>query len=111
MIGNPKVVGEANAFKWKVLDDYLAGSASRKMHAVFRVICHFPGNPINVPKYLLDAGARTLKYNGGLAPDYSDPLLVEAIQQFITSLGKRYDVRCCLSRSGTRDCWYTQCAL
>jgi hypothetical protein len=91
MKGNPARVGEAAAFDWSVLDNYLSGSASRNMHAVWRVILDFPGQPLKVPQYLLDAGVEIRWYSGGSSPYYGDPKLVEALQQFITYCGKRYD--------------------
>jgi hypothetical protein len=91
MKGNPKVVGETAAFDWKIMDDALLGSASRKMHAVLRVIIHFPGKPLMLPKYLTDAGIDIRWSREGQSPYYGDAKLLEAIQQFIISYGKRYD--------------------
>jgi hypothetical protein len=67
------------------------------MHAMLRFICHFPfdsKNPLKVPKYLIKAGLDLKSYSGldnGVGPDYSDPLLLNALQQFITRFGRRYD--------------------
>ena len=91
MFGNPDTAGEAKAFNWSVLDNALSGSASRNMHAVWRVILHFPGEVLKVPQYLIDAGVQLHSYDGGVSPDYGDVLLVEALGQFITRFGQRYD--------------------
>lgn len=73
------------------MDNYLSGSASRNMHAVWRVILDFPGYEFKVPQYLIEAGINTISYDGGVSLDYGDPLLLEAMEQLITRLGKRYD--------------------
>jgi hypothetical protein len=91
MKGNPNIVGDSAAFDWKKLDDALAGSASRNNHAVFRVICHFPGQENKVPQYLLDAGIDMRWYSGGRSPYYGDAKLQEALEQFVRALGRRYD--------------------
>lgn len=91
MKGNPDVVGEKAAFDWSVLDNALSGSASRHMHAVWRVIMDFPGKPLQVPRYLLDAGIEMRGYDGGTSPYYGDSQLLEAVEQFVTRMGKRYD--------------------
>jgi hypothetical protein len=91
MKGNPNVIGEKAAFDWTVLDNALAGSASRNMHVVWRIIVDFPGQPLKVPKHLIDAGVEIRWYDGGSSPYYGDPKLVEAFDQFITRMGQRYD--------------------
>jgi hypothetical protein len=94
MKGNPRIVGEAAAFDWAYLDKTLIGSASRNMHAVWRVICHFPyvSQPLKVPQYLIDAGVQIATYEGTQkSPNFGDPLLLEAFEQFITYAAKRYD--------------------
>jgi hypothetical protein len=94
MKGNPRIVGEAAAFDWAYLDKTLIGSASRNMHAVWRVICHFPyvSQPLKVPQYLIDAGVQIATYEGNQkSPNFGDPLLLEAFEQLITYAAKRYD--------------------
>jgi hypothetical protein len=92
MKGNPNVVGEQDAFDWTVLDNALSGSASRNMHAVWRVIVDFPGQPLKLPRHLVDTGSVEIRwYSGGSSPYYGDPQLLEAFEQFISRLGRRYD--------------------
>jgi hypothetical protein len=91
MKGNPRIVGETKAFDWGLLDDCLQKSAGRNNHAIWRVIVHFPGQALKVPKYLIDAGVDLRRYDGGVSPYYGDPKLLEAFEQFIKSSGKRYD--------------------
>jgi hypothetical protein len=91
MMGNPNVVGEAAAFNWTVVDRYLAGSASRFCHAVLRPIAQFPGRPLKIPSYLYAAGIEMRETVNGTMPYYGDPILLEAMQQFIASFGQRYD--------------------
>lgn len=95
MIGNPDVVGMDAAFNWTAMENRLNGAASRNRHVVMSVICHYPGRPLNVPQYLLDANLRLLYYSdflgGGDSPDYSDPILLNALKQFIQAFGSRYD--------------------
>lgn len=95
MIGDPDVVGIANAFNWSALEYRLQRAASRNRHAVFTVMCHYPGRPLNVPHYLLEANI-TLRYypnfeGGGLSPDYGDSMLLKALEQFVRAFGARYD--------------------
>lgn len=82
-IGLDEVMTGWNQYDWSVLDKSLEGSASRNMHAIFRVILHFPSQAPKVPKFLSDAGFDI--------SDYGNPQLLKALEQFITSLGDRYD--------------------
>jgi hypothetical protein len=94
MFGNPNTVGEARAFNWTVMDRALADSASRSMHAGFRVVVDFPGLPgQKMPQYLIDQGIEYRNYpdRPGSSPFYGDPILLEAMEQFVRALGKRYD--------------------
>jgi hypothetical protein len=91
MKGDPDVVGSEAAFDWTSLENRLNDSASRSMHAVFTVMCHYLGDPLHIPQYLLDAGLTLLYYDGGVSPDYGDPILLKALEQFIEAFGARYD--------------------
>ncbi|MDG6101876.1 DUF4832 domain-containing protein [Dactylosporangium aurantiacum] len=84
-------------FRWDAFEQQLDAVAGRGHQAVFRFYLDYPGRPTGVPQYLLDAGLLTRPYpdfgNNGVsvAPDYSDPRLVTALEEFITALGRRYD--------------------
>jgi len=81
----------------KLLDDI----ASRGNQAVFRIMLEYPGRTNLIPRFLIDAGLTVHRYeNTNTAPwppkavetpDYEDPLLRKALQQFVRELGKRYD--------------------
>ncbi|NUT38043.1 MAG: DUF4832 domain-containing protein [Hamadaea sp.] len=84
-------------FDWAPLERQLNDIASRGHQAVFRFYLDYPGKPTGIPQYLLDAGLVTHTYpefgNNGVsvAPDYSDPRLVSALEDFIGALGRKYD--------------------
>ncbi|MBB5868129.1 hypothetical protein F4553_001508 [Allocatelliglobosispora scoriae] len=84
-------------FRWDALERQLNAIAARGHQAVFRFYLDYPGKPSGIPQYLLDQGLVTRPYpdfgNNGVSvsPDYSDPRLVTAIDDFITALGRRYD--------------------
>ncbi|HWX20947.1 MAG TPA: DUF4832 domain-containing protein [Candidatus Binatia bacterium] len=84
-------------FDWSSLDALLSTVASRGHQTVFRVYLDYPAEPTGIPQYLLDAGLVTHSYtdygNNGLSvsPDYENPLLDQALTNFIAALGARYD--------------------
>lgn len=84
-------------FDWSSLEALLASSASREHQTVFRVYLDYPTLPTGIPQYLLNAGLATYTYddydNDGvsLCPDYENPLLDQALTNFIAALGARYD--------------------
>ena len=84
-------------FRWEALERQLNDVAARGHQAVFRFYVDYPGKPTGIPQYLLDQGLVTRPYdefgNNGVSvsPDYSDPRLVAALDNFITALGRRYD--------------------
>jgi hypothetical protein len=84
-------------FRWDALERQLNTIAARGHQAVFRFYLDYPGKPTGIPQYLLDQGLVTRAYdehgNNGVsvAPDYSDPRLVAALESFITALGRKYD--------------------
>ncbi|ROO86973.1 uncharacterized protein DUF4832 [Actinocorallia herbida] len=85
------------AFDWTALEDQLDAIAARGHQAAFRFYLDYPGKPSGVPQYLLDAGLTTHPYddfgNNGqsVSPDYDDPRLVAALDEFIAALGAAYD--------------------
>ena len=91
MFGNPDVVGYDVAFNWTVLDNLLAGTASRKKHAVFSFFIHWPGQMLHLPQYLLDT-IQLIEYEqNNFSPYYGDEVLRRSLHQFINALGDRYD--------------------
>jgi hypothetical protein len=66
----------------------------RGMKVIFRVYADYPGRPIGIPPWLIDAGVTLTKYDdygGGWSPDYDHPLFLEKVQRLIAALGERYD--------------------
>ena len=84
------MVGE-NQFDWSLLDSLLQGTASRKKHAVFSIFIHWPGQPLRLPSYLLNITELIEYEEDRYSPYYGDPILLNALQQFITAFGDRYD--------------------
>jgi len=84
-------------FNWSSLETVLNNAANRGHQAVFRIYIDYPGKPSGIPQYLLDAGLATHSYtdydNNGqsISPDYENPLLRQAMTNFIAALGARYD--------------------
>ncbi|WP_250007540.1 DUF4832 domain-containing protein [Actinoplanes sp. M2I2] len=84
-------------FRWDAVDQQLDAIAARGHQSAFRVYLDYPGRPTGIPQYLLDQGLVTRPYpdfgNNGVsvAPDWNDPRLISALENFITALGRRYD--------------------
>jgi Domain of unknown function (DUF4832) len=84
-------------FNWSSLDTLIRNDAARGHQTVFRVYLDYPQLMTGIPQYLLDAGLITYTYddygNNGisLCPDYENPLLDQALTNFIAALGARYD--------------------
>jgi hypothetical protein len=94
------VVIGPDTYDWKPVDRELERIASRGDQAAFRFYLDFPQKPSAIPRYLLAAGLRTFAYNDfdnslsttpSIAPDQSDPRLIQCLLSFIRALGKRYD--------------------
>ncbi|HWH69936.1 MAG TPA: DUF4832 domain-containing protein, partial [Candidatus Sulfotelmatobacter sp.] len=84
-------------FDWTRLEALLDGIAQRGHQAIFRVYLDYPAQPTGIPQFLLDAGLATRAYtdygnnNLSVSPDYQNPLLRQALQNFIAAMGARYD--------------------
>ncbi|TWT86347.1 DUF4832 domain-containing protein [Neorhodopirellula pilleata] len=88
-------------FDWKPLDDLLDDIASRGNQAVIRIYLEYPGKDKGIPEYLIEDGLKVHRYlNENTAPlppakiatpDYEDPRLRKALQNFIAAFGERYD--------------------
>jgi hypothetical protein len=94
------VVIGPDTYDWKPVDRELAKIASRGDQAAFRFYLDFPKKPSAIPHYLLDEGLKTFSYDDfdnslsrtpSVAPDQSDPRLIECLLHFIHALGERYD--------------------
>jgi hypothetical protein len=83
-------------FQWSNLDALLGSDAARGHQTVFRIYLDYPTLPTGIPQYLLDAGLVTHSYTdygntASVSPDYENPLLDQALTNFIAALGARYD--------------------
>jgi hypothetical protein len=83
-------------FNWASLDSLISDIATRGHQTVFRIYLDYPTLPSGIPQYLLDAGLATYGYadynnTSSLCPDYQNPLLRQALTNFIAALGARYD--------------------
>jgi len=84
-------------FDWSGLETLLNKVAGRGHQTVFRVYLDYPGTSTGIPQYLLDAGLATHSYtdygNNGqsVSPDYENPLLRQALTNFVAALGAGYD--------------------
>ena len=84
-------------FDWGALESQLDAIAARGHQAAFRFYLDYPGKPSGIPQYLLDGGLTTHSYpdygNNDLSvsPNYDDPNLDTALDQFIAAFGARYD--------------------
>jgi hypothetical protein len=81
-----------NQFNWTVLDKSINDAIRRNNHVIWRLFIHYPGDPVlRLPRFLINSGVRLVNTTSGISPDYNDPKLLQAIEQFIAAFGKRYD--------------------
>lgn len=91
------VMSAPDTFDWSAIDAQLKAIAARGHQAAVRFYLDYPDKPSGIPQYLLDEGLQTHSYddygNNGLSvsPNYDDPNLDTAIDQFIAAFGARYD--------------------
>jgi Malectin domain len=91
-IGMGSVMKGDNQFDWTPLDKLLTDAASRNNHVIWRIYVDYPGWPFAMPQYLINAGVKLVpRSDGGVSPQYDDPILLRAFQQLITAMGARYD--------------------
>ena len=88
-IGLDDVMIGDNQFNWTIHDELLKASASRNMHVVLSVFIHWPGEPLRIPPHLIDIPF--YETNNGYSPNYGEPRLLTALQQFIFAWGQRID--------------------
>jgi hypothetical protein len=86
-----------DTFDWSALDTALDDIADRGHQTAMRFYLDYPTRPSGVPQYLLDGGLTVRPYNdygndgASVSPDYDDPNLRAAIDEFVAALGERYD--------------------
>lgn len=86
-------------YEFRVLEQRLDEIASRGNQTVFRVVLEYPGRSGLIPDYLLKQGLKVHRYRQSESdskswvetPDYHDPGLQKCLQNFIQTLGDRYD--------------------
>jgi hypothetical protein len=84
-------------FNWSPLEAALNEIAQRGHQAIFRIYIDYPTHSTGIPQFLLDAGLSTRVYDDygnkgrSLSPDYENPLLRQALTNFIKALGERFD--------------------
>ncbi len=91
----------ATNFDWGPLESELNSAASQGRQFIPRFYLDFPGMPIGIPQFLLDAGVPVYTWTNFNndpfppaichTPDYESPLLRAALTNFIAALGARYD--------------------
>lgn len=91
MFADPDVVGVEQAFDWTALEVAMNNTAGRNKHVVPRFHLHYPGEPLRVPQYLLDAGIELRYHDNDVSPYYGDEKLLYAIEQFLKAYGDKYD--------------------
>jgi hypothetical protein len=93
------VMSNYSTFDWHPLEKQLREIARRGHQAVLRFYLDYPDKPVGIPRFLLDGGLAThaySDYNNGVdatsvIPNYDDPHLLTALDQFISAFGARYD--------------------
>lgn len=94
------VVTGADTYDWAALERQLTLVASHGDQAIVRFYLDNPRLPSGIPRYLLRTGLKTFPYRDGdndksvtpsVAPDYSDPRLVECLIHFSQAFGAKYD--------------------
>ncbi len=90
-----------DTFDWKPMETLLNSVASRGHQTIFRIYLEYPSKTNTIPKFLIDDGLKVHKYLNTNTqplppatvetPDYEDPNLRKALQNFIIALGAKYD--------------------
>jgi hypothetical protein len=86
------LVGESQ-YDWTIFEGLLEDSASRNQHVVPRIYIHYPGRTLKLPPFLLDSIdlREYTDMGGGLSPYYGDSILLQALEEFISEFGVKYD--------------------
>jgi len=81
-------------YDWGALEKLLNNISGRGHQAIFRVYLEYPGKKNSIPQYLVKMGLKIYRWKSrktNLTPDYSDRNLRKCLQNFIATLGKKYD--------------------
>lgn len=83
-------------FDWTAVETTLDAVAARGHQTTMRFYLDYPQRESGIPQFLLDGGLETYPYaefgnTMSVIPDYDDPELLAALDQFIAALGERYD--------------------
>jgi hypothetical protein len=88
-------------FNWEPLEAELNAAARQGRQFIPRFHMDFPGQPIAIPQFLIDAGVRVRIWTNtntqpwppavSYTPDYQDARTRAALTNFIHALGARYD--------------------
>jgi hypothetical protein len=92
-LGWGQVVKSATTYDWTDLEFYLNLAAARKNHFVPRFFIVYAGYPPSWPADLA-AVCETRPYGvfgGGISPYFGDPILMQAMKDFIYAFGAKYD--------------------
>jgi hypothetical protein len=82
------------------IEPQLQSITSRGHQAVMRVYLDYPSRASGIPQFLLDAGlevhqytffGNSLRSTSSVSPNYDDPNLVQALENFIAAFGAAYD--------------------
>lgn len=94
-VGLDVLMNGPNSFTFDTgLEPLLNEIAARGHQAIIRVFLDYPDFRSAIPQFLIDGGLDTTNYlnhGGGTSPDYDDPNLVAALENFIAAFGERYD--------------------
>jgi hypothetical protein len=89
--GLAEVMAGPNQFNWTVIDKAIQAAESRNNHVVWRFFIDYPGSPLSIPKHLVGQIKLVTTASGHVSPQYEDPILLQALDQFITAIGVRYN--------------------
>ncbi len=82
-------------FDWQCVEEKLEDIRSRGNQTVLRMYLEYPGKESGMPDFLLKLGVKLNKYRNddgvNLTPDYHDPRLIKAMEDFVAAFGKKYD--------------------
>ncbi len=92
-----EVMQNINQYNWTKVEDALNKIKDRNNHATFRFYLDYPGEEVGTPQFLIDAGVAMRNYNEfdnngkSKAPDWNSPVLLNALDNFITAFAQKYD--------------------